>query len=186
MNITTSNRRRDGPEVAPNLNIPKPCSRSVLDCSVTLSGDLWSDGDIQIDGHLCGNISCVQLIVSKDATVTGVIVAEEVVIRGKTAGIIRATRLLLQGTARVESEIIYRSLTVDEGASFEGIARPRPNPLEEAFVMSPTRGPAQVIGQPKAAGENWIATDGAESGQAGPLAPVQARPRLPAPHGPHE
>ena len=89
--------RLGGPGVALDLNNPKSRARSVLDCSVRLTGDLWSEGDVQIDGHLCGNISCVQLIVSKDAVVTGVIIAHEAVIRGKTTGIIRATRVLLQG-----------------------------------------------------------------------------------------
>jgi cytoskeletal protein CcmA (bactofilin family) len=128
----------DPPPAASDLNNPKPRARVVLDSSVRLTGDLWSEGDVQLDGHLCGNISCVQLIVSKDAAVTGVIIAHEAVIRGKTTGIIRAIRVLLQETAHVESEIIYRSLSVEEGVSFEGIARPRPNPLEEDFAMSPT------------------------------------------------
>ena len=106
-----------------DLNNPKLRSRTVLDGSVRLTGDLWSEGDVQIDGHLCGNISCAQLIVSKDAAITGVIIAQEAVIRGKTNGMIRANRVLLQQTARVESEMIYKSLVVDEGASFERIAR---------------------------------------------------------------
>src|SRR5262249_28379459 len=92
---------------------------------------------VQIDGHLCGNINCVQLIVGKDAVITGVIIAQEAVIRGKMTGLIRATRVLLQESARVESEIIYQSLSVDEGASFEGIARPRANPLAEASAAAP-------------------------------------------------
>ena len=132
----------------------------MLDCSVRLTGDLWSHGDIQIDGHLCGNISCVQLIVSTGAVVTGVIVAEEVVIRGKTTGIIRATRVLLQATARVESEIIYESLTVDEGASFEGIARPTANPLAEHFRL----------GEVESAGTNGAGAYLAIADQAGPHA----------------
>lgn len=129
--------RLGGPGVALDLNNPKSRARSVLDCSVRLTGDLWSEGDVQIDGHLCGNISCVQLIVSKDAVVTGVIIAHEAVIRGKTTGIIRATRVLLQETARVESEIIYKSLAVDEGANVRGNARPSLNPLDEDFALSP-------------------------------------------------
>jgi cytoskeletal protein CcmA (bactofilin family) len=106
----------DPPRAALRLNNPKLRSRSVLESSVTLTGDLWSEGDVQIDGRLCGNISCAQLIFGKDATVTGVIIAQEAVSRGKMTGIIRAIRVLLQETARVESEIIYRSISIDDGA----------------------------------------------------------------------
>jgi len=119
------------------LNIPKVRPRSLIESSVTMTGDLWSEGDLEIDGHLCGNINCQQLIVGKNAAVTGVIVAQEAVIRGKITGIIRAMRVLLQDTARVESEIFYQSLSVDEGASFEGVARPRPNPFAEETALSP-------------------------------------------------
>ena len=113
------------------LNIPKPRLRSLIDKLANVSGDIWSDGDVQIDGHLSGNVNCAQLIVGKDAAVIGAIIAEEAVIRGKMTGLIRATRVLLQASARVESEIIYQSLSVDEGASFKGIARPRANPFTE-------------------------------------------------------
>jgi cytoskeletal protein CcmA (bactofilin family) len=144
---------------------------------VRLTGDLWSEGDVQIDGHLCGNISCVQLIVGKGAAVTGVIIAQEAVIRGKTTGIIRATRVLLQETAQVESEVIYKSLMVDEGARFEGIARPTPNPLEEDFALSVMQGSRLAFGAAESANANGTVTDLARAGQAGPPAPVEARHR---------
>jgi cytoskeletal protein CcmA (bactofilin family) len=166
---------------ATDLNKPKARSRSVLECSVRLTGDLWSEGDVQIDGHLCGNISCVQLIVGKGAAVTGVIIAQEAVIRGKTTGIIRATRVLLQETAQVESEVIYKSLMVDEGARFEGIARPTPNPLEEDFALSVMQGSRLAFGAAESANANGTVTDLARAGQAGPPAPVEARQQLPAP-----
>jgi len=119
------------------LNTPKVRPRSHLEPSANVTGDLWSDGDVQIDGHLCGNINCAQLIVGQDAAVTGVIIAEEAVIRGKFTGIIRAARVLLQHTARVESEIVYQSLSIDEGARFEGVARPCLDPLREEIAVSP-------------------------------------------------
>jgi cytoskeletal protein CcmA (bactofilin family) len=119
------------------LNNPKARPQSLIDKLANVSGDLWSDGDIQIDGHLCGNVNCAQLIVGKEASVIGVIIAQEAVIRGKVTGLIRATSVLLQASARVESEIIYQVLSMDEGASFEGIARPRADPFAEELSASP-------------------------------------------------
>jgi cytoskeletal protein CcmA (bactofilin family) len=119
------------------LNNPKVQPRSLIDKLANVTGDLWSDGDIQIDGHLCGNVNCAQLIVGKDAAVIGAIIAEEAVIRGRMTGLIRATRVLLQASARVECEIIYQSLSVDEGASFKGLARPREYPFAEELAVAP-------------------------------------------------
>src|SRR5262245_53527681 len=156
MSFNTSHDRHAGgpldrPGAGSHLNNPKLRSRSVLDCSVGFSGDVSIEGDVQLDEHLCGNISCVQFIGVEDAAVTGVIVAEEVVIRGKMTGIIRATRVLLQETAHVESEIIYQSLAVEEGASFAGIARPMPNPLQEDLAVSPTLEARQRLSEPNTA-----------------------------------
>jgi cytoskeletal protein CcmA (bactofilin family) len=172
----------NSPRAASDLNNSKPRPRIVLDSSVRLTGDLWSEGDVQLDGHLSGNVSCVQLIVSKDAAVTGVIIAHEAVIRGKTTGIIRATRVLLQETAHVESEIIYQSLSVDEGVSFEGIARQRPNPLVEDFAVTATTEARQRIRtrEPDTTG-NGTGVDCETAGQAGPLAAAEARRQLPGP-----
>jgi cytoskeletal protein CcmA (bactofilin family) len=137
------------------LNNPKVRPRSLIDNLANFTGDLWSDGDIQIDGRVCGNVNCAQLIVGKEAALTGTIIAEEVVIRGKMTGLIRATRVLLQASARVQSEIIYQSLSVDEGASFEGISRPRANPFAEELPATPMvelpRRVAQTDNLPQAA-----------------------------------
>src|SRR5262249_24722391 len=137
--------------------------------------------DVQIDGHLCGNINCVQLIVGKDASVTGVVIAEEAVIRGKMTGIIRATRVLLQETARVQSEIIYRSLAVEEGASFEGVTRPRPSPLEEEIAVPPTPEARQSISELRAAVGHETGAACETAGQVGTLAAAETRRQLRGP-----
>jgi cytoskeletal protein CcmA (bactofilin family) len=159
-------RPQDGPLSPPprplDLNNPKLPHRSLIDLSVKMTGDLWSDGDVQVDGQLCGNIYCAQLIVGKDAVVTGAIIAQEAVIRGRMIGIIRAMRVLLQDTARVESEIIYQSLSVEEGARFEGVARPRLDPLDlnpaaEDIGVSPMAALRQSVVQVGAGAPNGAA-----------------------------
>jgi cytoskeletal protein CcmA (bactofilin family) len=102
---------------------------------VTVIGELWTEGNVQIDGPLCGNFNCAQLIVGRDADVAGAVVAREVVVRGRITGTIRATRIVLEDTARVESDLVYALLSIDEGARFEGIARCRPNPLHDEAVV---------------------------------------------------
>jgi cytoskeletal protein CcmA (bactofilin family) len=99
-------------------------ARSVIDAWLTMTGNLESEGDIQVDGKVQGHIRCTQLIVGKDATIDGDIVAVEVVVRGKVKGVIRATCVKLQDTACVESEIVFeKTLGIEDGASFEGQIR---------------------------------------------------------------
>ena len=103
---------------------------------MTIIGELWTEGDVRLDGHLCGNFNCAQLIVGRDADITGAIIAKEVVVRGRITGTIHATRIVLEYTARVDSEIVYKVLSIDEGARFEGVARCRLNPLQDEGAVS--------------------------------------------------
>lgn len=97
-------------------------TQSVIDAWLNINGNLQSEGDVRVDGHICGDIRCAHLVVGREATVTGHIVAEEAVVRGRVKGSIRANRVVLQETACVESEIIHKVLSIDEGAAFDGLS----------------------------------------------------------------
>ncbi|HEX5957535.1 MAG TPA: polymer-forming cytoskeletal protein [Hyphomicrobiaceae bacterium] len=114
---------------APRSNSAR--TQAVIDASLTIVGDLDTDGDVRLDGRVCGNVRCAQLIVGQDASITGGIIANEAVIRGRITGTIRANVIVIQGSAHVESEITYGSLAIDSGASFEGAVRHSDNPLAE-------------------------------------------------------
>ena len=120
-------------------------ARSVIDAWLTMKGNLESEGDIQVDGKVQGHIRCMQLIVGKDATIDGDVVAAEVVVRGRVKGVIRANRVKLQETACVESEIFFeKSLGIEDGASFEGQIRRVSQAL--AAVAALKEGPADPAG----------------------------------------
>jgi cytoskeletal protein CcmA (bactofilin family) len=118
-------------------------SRSVIDPCLTITGDVQGEGELQIDGRICGDIRCTQLIVGKAGTVEGNITADEIVVRGKVNGIIRGNRVILQEGADVHSEIFHKRLTIEEGALMEGAIRMRENPTQE--LLSP---PAQTWSAP--------------------------------------
>lgn len=108
-------------------------TRSVIDAWLTITGNLQSEGEVQVDGQIHGDIRCAHLTVGRDALVDGNITAEEVVVRGKVTGIIRANRVILQDSAHVESEIFHKKLSIEEGACFEGVSRLREDPLNAAI-----------------------------------------------------
>jgi cytoskeletal protein CcmA (bactofilin family) len=60
------------------------------------------------------------LVIGKDGAVRGDIKADEVVVYGKTEGVIRARRIMLQESARVVGDIFYELISIEEGAQFIG------------------------------------------------------------------
>lgn len=109
-------------------------TRSVIDAWLTITGDLLSEGEVQVDGQIRGDIRCAHLTIGKDATVSGNITAEEVVVRGKVTGTIRANRVILQDSARVDSEIYHKTIAIEEGASFDGRSYRRESPMDAEVV----------------------------------------------------
>jgi len=115
-------------------------TRSVVDACLVITGNLQSDRDVQVDGEIHGDIHCSQLVVSKDATINGNVTAEEVVVRGKVKGIIRADQVVLQETAHVESEIFHKSLIIEQGARFDGQSHRTSKPAKSTLEGNDTSG----------------------------------------------
>ena len=105
--------------------------QSVIDETLAIVGDLRTDGDLRLDGHICGNVQCAQLIVGPRAAITGVVTAEEAIVRGRIMGTIRANVVIIQRSAHVASDIVYGMLAIDEGATFEGAVRRSATPLDD-------------------------------------------------------
>jgi cytoskeletal protein CcmA (bactofilin family) len=94
--------------------------RALIDSGVNVKGNLETDGELRIDGQIVGNISCGHLVIGKDGAVRGDIKADDVVLCGKTEGVIRARRIMLQESARVVGDIFYELISIEEGAQFIG------------------------------------------------------------------
>ena len=96
---------------------------SIINEWLTMRGDLESEGDILVKGKVHGNIQCKLLIIDAEAIIEGAILADEVVIRGTTRGIVKARRVRLEKTANVDSEIYQETFSAEEGARIKGAMR---------------------------------------------------------------
>ncbi len=109
---------------------------SIINEWLKMKGDLESEGDILVKGKVFGNIQCNLLIIDVDALVEGGIVADEVIIRGKSKGVINANKVRLEKTAQVDSEICHNTFSAEEGARIKGALKFKEEPL--AVVATPT------------------------------------------------
>ena len=96
---------------------------SIIGKGLIVRGDLASDGDIQIDGTVEGDVSSAKLTIGEAGAVNGTVVAEHVVIAGAVTGEIRSKTVAMAHTARVRGDISVDSLAIEAGAQFEGICK---------------------------------------------------------------
>lgn len=97
-------------------NAPKKPVPSVISSELHILGNMISDGHIDIDGSVDGNIKAEQATIRPNGKVIGDIVAETVHIYGEVRGVVRAVSVHLYSSARVEGIIIHQSLSIEDGA----------------------------------------------------------------------
>ncbi|MCR5880586.1 polymer-forming cytoskeletal protein [Phenylobacterium sp. J367] len=98
----------------------KAIAASLIAENVTVNGDLASDGDVQLDGTVRGDLRVGRLTIGESGQVEGAIEAEAVDIRGRVTGSIVAQTVRLHASAQVIGDVIHTQLAIDAGARFEG------------------------------------------------------------------
>jgi len=102
---------------------------SILGHGMLVTGNIVCAGSVQIFGCVVGDIHAAQLVICEGAKVEGKIIAPETTIQGVFSGTINANNVKLQSTAVVDGEIFNKSLTIEQNALFEGVARRLDKPV---------------------------------------------------------
>ena len=98
---------------------------SVLGPDIVINGDLTATMDLHLDGRIDGDIKCAALVQGEASEVTGAVLAECARVAGTIKGSISADVLVILKTARIDGDITYGTLTVEEGAQVNGKFTPR-------------------------------------------------------------
>ena len=122
-----SKNERTSPTGANNNEKATP---SLISGSLYIVGNLKSDGELQVDGTVDGDIAAHSLTIGEKARVTGEIVADDVLVRGTVHGRIRSRRVQLAKSARVRGDILHELLSIDSGAFVEGHCKRTDKPTE--------------------------------------------------------
>jgi cytoskeletal protein CcmA (bactofilin family) len=93
---------------------------SLLSGDVVVRGSMISNGEVQVDGKIEGDIRAVALTIGDSGSIKGEVVAETVIVRGEVVGSIRAKKVTLAASAKVDGDIIHSSLAIEANAKFQG------------------------------------------------------------------
>ena len=93
---------------------------SIISDDLTIKGNLSSEGEIQVDGKVNGDVKCKALIIGTKGLVSGQVLAKTVRIHGGMKGIVKANSVFLAATARMTGDIEHDSLAIEPGAFVDG------------------------------------------------------------------
>jgi cytoskeletal protein CcmA (bactofilin family) len=91
--------------------------------AMTIEGDIFGEGALEVDGKVYGNIRCLSLSVGVNGVVHGDIVAEKVEILGEVVGDMVARKIICGATAKVKGDILHSAIHVENGAYIDGSCR---------------------------------------------------------------
>ncbi len=115
---------------------------SIIAADVHLKGNLESQGEVQLDGSVIGDVKCTSLTIGDSGHIKGSIIADTLIIRGSIEGQIRGRSVRLEKSARLKGDLWHESLSVEAGAVIGGQLTHSNDPLnaglEKKAVAKPT------------------------------------------------
>ena len=133
--ITTSAAKPNPNSPTPSASAvtrPKPAATggpSIISPDLKVIGNLQTEGDLQIEGEVEGDIRANLLTIGEQAVIRGEVVAEDVVVNGHVIGRIRGQKVRLTATGRVDGDILHNTIAIEAGAHFEGSVKRADDPI---------------------------------------------------------
>ncbi|MDJ0921170.1 MAG: polymer-forming cytoskeletal protein [Henriciella sp.] len=113
----------------------KPAARvgaSILCSDVQIVGSIKSEGALQIDGTVEGDVSAGDVTIGSTGKIIGEIKAETLRVKGEIKGSVRAKKVELETGASVLGDIYHAALIIQPDAAFEGQVKRQEDPLKDA------------------------------------------------------
>jgi cytoskeletal protein CcmA (bactofilin family) len=124
----------------------RPASEaSRISSALKVIGQLESEEDIQIDGHIEGDVRARKVMIGAGATVKGTVFGEDVEVSGTVTGKIEAASVVLSKSARMTGDVIHKALQIEKGAYIDGHCRPQGSSDAASSVAITKRGDKQSM-----------------------------------------
>ena len=149
----------------------KPTARSaasIICGDMEINGSITSEGALQIDGVVDGDVSAADITIGASGKVVGEVKAEAVKVKGEVQGSIRARKVELETGAKVRGDIIHSSLSIQPNAIFEGQVKHDQDPLKDAAPK------AANTEKPAAKPAEQASPAGSSSSAASPASPARS------------
>ena len=113
---------------------------SVIGADVAIRGDIEASADLHVDGAVVGDLVCASLVQGESSRIEGAITADTARLAGTVSGTITARELVILKSARIEGDVHYEALTIEQGAQVNGrfapdAAKPKVVPAAQPAVL---------------------------------------------------
>jgi cytoskeletal protein CcmA (bactofilin family) len=99
---------------------PAATKPSILSEGFSFRGEISAKGAIHVEGALNGQIQVDELTIGARGQVEGVVTCSSLHIKGKFSGTATCDELIVTSSATVDGHVVYKTLSVQKGASIKG------------------------------------------------------------------
>jgi cytoskeletal protein CcmA (bactofilin family) len=100
---------------------------SVISRGLTVTGNLESEGAIQVDGKIEGDVRGQTVTIGEGAVIKGAVYGDSVKVAGTIQGKVEAQTVAIGSSGRMEGDIIHERLEIQPGAYVDGHCQPTYN-----------------------------------------------------------
>lgn len=118
---------------------------SIIDGTMTVTGEVSFKGKTRIDGVINGNINGEHLILSKEGKITGDINVSSFICQGTFVGNIETKILTAKKGSSIKGKIIAGNLTVEPGASLDGEIKAATKDIHSAAKTTVSTAPSPAL-----------------------------------------
>ena len=101
---------------------------SVISSDLQLTGSVYSEGSITIEGTVQGDVNCRSVLVQESGVVEGTLVADDIDIHGTVDGTIMGQKVSIRATSKVEADIHHDLIELEMGTQFSGVLKRNTQP----------------------------------------------------------
>ena len=98
-------------------SVPVP---TIISANTSIKGDIISDGILQLDGHVEGNVICSELVIGLKGSLVGGAKVQDLQLYGSAKGLISADSLFIAKTAKLVGDATHNSIAIEPGAYIDG------------------------------------------------------------------
>ena len=96
---------------------------TVIAKGLKIVGSVTAEGLVEVHGHIEGELHGTSLVIARGASVVGTMIAQKIVVDGNVEGPIEGGDVILKSHANVTGDIKHQSLSIENGAVFEGCSK---------------------------------------------------------------
>jgi cytoskeletal protein CcmA (bactofilin family) len=96
---------------------------TVIGKGLKIVGSVTAEGLVEVHGQIEGELHGTSLVIAKGASVVGTMTAQRIVVDGNVEGPIQGGDVILKSHANVAGDINHQSLSIENGAVFEGCSK---------------------------------------------------------------